>query len=186
MKLQCNDRSVNTGLKPGYQFEFVCEQCYGTWLSPFEPARLTLLDNAVNLYNSLMRTSSESTRTVNKVNEIFGSQVRAKARARATEKANAYFHECSGCRKGCCPACLPPGAGSCVKCSGASLPVSAGGGTAHPSGAQSCPNCQTRHDAGRFCPECGYDMASVQKTCPGCGTVCARQTRYCPDCGHGF
>jgi predicted amidophosphoribosyltransferase len=39
---------------------------------------------------------------------------------------------------------------------------------------------------GRFCAECGFDMASTHKSCPGCGTMCARAARFCPDCGHGF
>ena len=49
-----------------------------------------------------------------------------------------------------------------------------------------CPNCQVLSEGGRFCHECGFDMASTHKSCPGCGTTVSRQARFCPDCGHGF
>ena len=49
-----------------------------------------------------------------------------------------------------------------------------------------CPNCQTPSQGGRFCHECGFDMASTHKSCPGCGSVMPRAARFCTDCGHGF
>ena len=49
-----------------------------------------------------------------------------------------------------------------------------------------CPNCQTASQGGRFCHECGFDMASTHKSCPGCGATMPRQARFCTDCGHGF
>jgi hypothetical protein len=49
-----------------------------------------------------------------------------------------------------------------------------------------CPNCQTPSQGGRFCHECGFDMASTHKSCPACGATMMRQARFCTDCGHGF
>jgi membrane protease subunit (stomatin/prohibitin family) len=49
-----------------------------------------------------------------------------------------------------------------------------------------CPNCRTPSSGGRFCGECGFDMASTHKSCPGCGTMVLRQARFCTDCGHSF
>jgi hypothetical protein len=52
--------------------------------------------------------------------------------------------------------------------------------------AMACPNCQTPSQGGRFCHECGFDMASTHKSCPSCGVTMPRQARFCTDCGHGF
>ena len=49
-----------------------------------------------------------------------------------------------------------------------------------------CPNCQTPSQGGRFCHECGFDMASTHKSCPACGVTMMRQARFCTDCGHAF
>ncbi|MGH8796605.1 MAG: double zinc ribbon domain-containing protein, partial [Caldimonas sp.] len=73
----------------------------------------------------------------------------------------------------------------CASCEG-----KAGGGAgeygAEQGGGPVCPNCQTPSQGGRFCHECGFDMASTHKSCPGCGATMARQARFCTDCGHGF
>jgi membrane protease subunit (stomatin/prohibitin family) len=57
---------------------------------------------------------------------------------------------------------------------------------APPAAGLSCPNCRSAHGGGRFCAECGFDLASTHKSCPDCGAMATRQARYCNDCGHGF
>ena len=73
----------------------------------------------------------------------------------------------------------------CVKCD-----ASAAAGAQIENSSQAsgmvCPSCQTTSQGGRFCHECGFDMASTHKSCPGCGSNMPRQARFCTDCGHGF
>ncbi len=47
-----------------------------------------------------------------------------------------------------------------------------------------CSKCGTEYE-GNFCPECGTKWEDV-KTCPQCGKTLAGNVKFCPDCGYAF
>jgi hypothetical protein len=130
----------------------------------------------------------------------FGEQgARNSALEDALALAEQRYTECPACHKTVDEECWNARAGLCQLCatnSGERPRVTAGrehgesserADVAASSGAGlKCPNCSSPIGGGRFCAECGFDMASTHKTCPGCGTLCMRSTRFCGDCGHAF
>lgn len=191
------DISTPTGdVGAGFQFEFVCESCGETWKSPFVSYKR---GNAAGLFRRFGYLVNEFykigavTDIIYKLGRASGSSVEVvggKAKAAALEEAQALalqrYNRCGNCRITVCGNCFDESSGLCIKCEavqGASAHQSNAGG---PGSATACPNCQTPSQGGRFCHECGFDMASTHKSCPGCGATMSRQARFCTDCGHGF
>lgn len=188
------DLSSVRGEAPGFQFEFYCEVSGETWKSPFRPYRrgqiFGMVSKLTYWFNELHSAS--------RVTEHFSSSGEARAKQAALLEAQQLaaqrFTQCEKCGKWIINSQLDDRTGRCGPCSG----KRAGGGNAFGSayaddsadedqgGAVLCPNCQTPSQGGRFCHECGFDMASTFKSCPGCGTTLPRQARFCTDCGHGF
>ena len=98
------------------------------------------------------------------------------------------LQRCDDCHKWVGRECWNERAESCTACAQrASAGPSARQGLPAPGHAgTACPNCQAPSEGGRFCHECGFDMASTHKSCPGCGALQLRAARFCTDCGHGF
>jgi hypothetical protein len=180
--------------KPGFQFEFFCEVSEETWRSPFVPYRRGqmhgLMSRLTYWFNELHSAS--------RMTEYMSDSGVEKSKAAALDEAQAMaakrFTQCEGCGKWVINTQLDERTGRCSKCarrgaSGGGFGQAysdnrdEGGGAA---AAVVCPNCQTPSEGGRFCHECGFDMASAFKSCPGCGTTLPRQARFCTDCGHGF
>jgi hypothetical protein len=187
------DLSSVRGDAPGFQFEFFCEVSGETWKSPFRPYRrgqiFGMVSKLTYWFNDLHSAS--------RVTEHFAGSGQEKAKqaalAEAQQLAAQRFTQCEKCSKWIINSHLDDRTGRCGPCSG-----KRGGGNAFGSAyaddsaddvqgsAVLCPNCQTPSQGGRFCHECGFDMASAFKSCPGCGTTLPRQARFCTDCGHGF
>ncbi len=179
----------------GFQWEFVCESCGETWKSPFRPYRA---GQAAGLFrrfgwvlNEFYRVGAltdlvfKAGRATGGTAELGGSKPKAAALEEALALARDRYHVCSNCRTSVCDNCWVDSNDMCIKCekaTGSFQSASAASG----SSAMACPNCQTSSQGGRFCHECGFDMASTHKSCPGCGTTMSRSARFCTDCGHSF
>jgi hypothetical protein len=109
----------------------------------------------------------------------------------ARKTAATMYTVCTKCDTSVCRDCINPRTDLCPRCSAApegspAASPAAAASSSHATPAMSCPNCRAAHAGGRFCAECGFDMASTHKSCPDCGAMALRQARYCNDCGHGF
>ncbi len=177
----------------GFQFEFTCASCGETWKSPFVPYRQ---GQAAGLFRKFGYLVSEFykigalTNVVYKLGMASGSTVemrsskaKQEALAGAQAMAEQRYEKCGSCRGLVCANCFNESTGICIKCEAATGGATAQGGS---SSSAACPNCQVSSQGGRFCHECGFDMASTHKSCPSCGVTMSRQARFCTDCGHGF
>lgn len=175
----------------GFQFEFKCQHCDGTWRSPFKSYTRGRLAGMLHwVTQTLTATSSASyfaNRGLSGVAEAGFEGARAAALADALAAARTNYTECGGCPKWICATCRDAATGLCPTCKGdASHASHLDGGRAAATGGQACPSCSQPTGGGRFCEGCGFDLASTHKSCPGCGALSSRQARFCPDCGHGF
>ncbi len=177
----------------GFQYEFFCENCGDTWKSPFKANRSGQAGGLLRRFSFVLSEFAQVsavTDMINRVSRATGMNSdtgSSKAGAAALEEALALagqrYEKCTSCHSAVCANCFDESSGLCTKCqpgSGASARGSA------EASAAVCPNCQTSSQGGRFCHECGFDMASTHKSCPSCGVTMPRQARFCTDCGHGF
>ena len=54
------------------------------------------------------------------------------------------------------------------------------------SGPVTCPSCQSTVPAGRFCANCGAELAPQPRFCPSCGQKGAPGAKFCSNCGTAF
>lgn len=181
----------------GFQFEFTCESCFETWRAPFKPYRpgqasgiLYRLSSLLNEFfpiggwtGWLMRISRISNKSTDL---LIGAKAKAAALAEAQALAEQRYDKCAGCHMTVCGNCYNESTQHCVKCEVRAAEAPAAAAAVASGSSAVCPNCQTPSQGGRFCHECGFDMASTHKSCPACGSTMARQARFCTDCGHGF
>jgi hypothetical protein len=181
----------------GFQFEFFCERCGETWRSPFKPYRKGQLTGLLSRSSALTgelggwltglsRTVSNiyrASRGVGAFADAGLNRAREEAKDEAIALARDRYHACEACHKSVGDECFEERSGLCLDCAKGGGQRGAGG---QQEGAVSCPNCQTPSQGGRFCHECGFDMASTHKSCPSCGATQPREARFCGDCGHGF
>jgi len=188
-------RSPNE-LNAGFQFEFYCESCGDTWKSPFRAYRV---GQAAGILRRLSFVLGEFYRVgaitdiVSKVGRASGTSAEmsgSKAKVAALEEAQALaqdrYHRCTSCHTMVCDNCWDPGTRTCNKCGASAAQAAQYESAATAAATLACPNCQTPSQGGRFCHECGFDMASTHKSCPACGVTMMRQARFCTDCGHAF
>jgi hypothetical protein len=184
---------AGTGANPGFQFEFLCGNCSRAWTSPYKPYRRGQLSGLIYRFAYLFDNHGRMSQASDAVAGIGVKSARAAALQAAIALAEQRYTECPGCRQAVCEDCWNPRTQRCTGCdakseraAGRAEPAaSSGGGTGSGVG-PACPNCQAAFGGGRFCAECGFDMASTHKSCPGCGAMCTRTARFCNDCGHGF
>lgn len=194
-----NIRDISTPLGDigaGFQFEFFCESCGDTWKTPFKPYRSGQAAGIFRRFGSLVNEFYKIgalTDMVYKLGRVSGTSVEVaggKGKAAALEEAQAMaaqrYHRCGSCKSQVCANCFDESSGLCNKCQAAEHAGGGQGSIASASSSTSCPSCQTPSQGGRFCHECGFDMASTHKSCPSCGVTMNRQARFCTDCGHGF
>lgn len=181
----------------GFQFEFRCGQCSRTWKSTFKPYRRGQLSALIYRFSYYLGDRGGMSRASNLLAQTGSDKAKKSAIEAAQEEAAQHYAECPGCNKVVCEQCWDADAQRCTDCLGGGGSRGGGsrsedrGGGGRSSGEEGaaglrCPNCSTAIDGGRFCPECGFDMASTHKSCPSCGALCSRSTRFCTDCGHGF
>lgn len=172
----------------GFQFEFYCEATGETWRSPFRPYRRGQLHGLVSKLTFWFNDLHAVGRAAEYAADAGATKAKAAALAEAQQLAQQHFRQCEECGKWVAHAAWDERGGHCIQCAAkargyaaAAAPEADGG-----SAAMVCPNCQTPSQGGRFCHECGFDMASAFKSCPSCGATLPRQARFCTDCGHGF
>lgn len=187
------DLSVSSSeVGAGFQFEFACAHCARKWKSAFKPYRVGQLSAFLNRFGWIVGAKHGASHQVGNAADVGQQGARESALAAAREQATKLYATCGECRETVCADCWSARDGRCNKCLGqqaaearhGSGQSSARAGAA--SSAMACPNCRTAMSGGRFCAECGFDMASTHKSCPSCGTMVERQTRFCGDCGHSF
>jgi len=180
---------------PGFQFEFHCSNCAKVWKTPFKPYRAGQASGLFRrfgyLFNEFAKISVIS-ESIYRIGRASGTSIEAtssKAKATATEEAQALgaqrYEKCVNCRTMVCANCYDEATQRCLKCDRAQG-VGSQSGTSASATSTVCPNCQTPSEGGRFCHECGFDMASTHKSCPACSATMPRQARFCTDCGHSF
>jgi hypothetical protein len=190
MTLQ-NYREITAGgddLDAGFQFEFSCAECGRVWRSPFKPYRMGQLNGVLRRVGSLFSGRIVDA-AANGLSGVGARGAKDAALAEAQALAAERYVECPACHRAVCKDCMDTRDGICTGCARRQAdPHQAGsmpsGGRAMP--AMTCPGCGRAHAGGRFCAECGFDMAATHKTCPGCGVLAPRQARFCVDCGHAF
>jgi hypothetical protein len=186
-----NYRDISTStsdVSAGFQFEFFCERCGETSRSAFRPYRTGRLTGWLSRFTFMFTDLHKASRATGAFADAGANEARAEALAEAVAAAAQAYERCERCRKWVGRECWNGNTGSCSDC--ASRAASGAGATAGyaagSGGGAVCPNCQTASEGGRFCHECGFDMASTHKSCPACGVTLPRQARFCTDCGHGF
>jgi hypothetical protein len=184
---------VGSNVNAGFQFEFYCGNCSRKWKSPFRPYRRGQLSGLIYKFAYFLDGQGRMARASNAVSDAGEKRARESALQDAIELAEQRYVECPGCAKTVCEACWHPQSHLCEACErrgahGGARHSAQGSGSeeATAAGGLTCPNCQSAMGGGRFCAECGFDMASTHKSCPGCGAMCNRTARFCTDCGHGF
>jgi ribosomal protein L32 len=176
---------------PGFQFEFYCNNCSRKWKSPFKPYRMGQIAGLLARFSFLYSSVNTAGRAATGISDHGSRKARDEAFAEASRHAETLYTVCSSCRKEVCADCLDASGKTCLSCGERASYKRAE--VAEQEAAQSrersanaCPNCGTGSSGGRFCSECGFDMASTHKSCPSCGTMALRQARFCADCGHSF
>jgi hypothetical protein len=188
-----NYRDLSTSssdISAGFQFEFYCECCDYTWRSPFKAHRTGQVTAWLSRLSFLIPELSKVGRGTGVVADAGFRDAKDQAFLLAQSQVGNRFHKCS-CGKQACENCWDEDRQLCSACVRSGSRGSAGAEAAYGGGEDSaagpvCPNCQTPSQGGRFCHECGFDMASTHKGCPSCGAVMPRAARFCTDCGHGF
>ncbi len=180
----------STDVSAGFQFEFFCEKCGEASRSAFKPYRKGQITGWLTRFAFMFSDLSKAGRATGAFADAGGGSAKAEALEEARAQAASLYERCPGCRKWVGRECWNSHAGSCADCAGKAGASSGGGantaGYAAAASGPACPNCQTASEGGRFCHECGFDMASTHKSCPACGITLPRQARFCTDCGHGF
>lgn len=177
----------------GFQYEFYCSRCARKWKSEFRPYRMGQISGILARFAFLIGGSGVKTagRTTGTVSDMGSRGAKQKALEDAMAQAEKLYVTCPVCRHGVCKDCFDADADCCLSCVEKEKKKAADAERrAEQDAAQvranSCPNCSTPNAGGRFCAECGFDMASTHKTCPACGAMMTRQSRFCTDCGHSF
>lgn len=185
--------SYDTEMSTGFQFQFSCRHCGRTWKSPYRPYRTGQIAGLFNKIAPLLNMNLRSMDAAAGLSHAGMRRARDKALAEALELAAPRYTACPQCRQEVCADCFDTTRQLCQGCIDAAAKQQRsdqlhGIGSAAPatSSAPKCPNCQSPSSGGRFCAECGFDMASTHKSCPACGAMMTRQARFCTDCGHGF
>lgn len=190
-----NYRDLSTSgndINAGFQFEFACNVCQRKWKSPFKPYRFGQITGLLTRFSFLVSDFKTAGRTSGNLADMGTRGAKGKALAEARAQAERLYTECPKCHQGVCEDCYVQDKNACTAC----LDKAAGDArvaarqaeyeTHERTSVASCPNCRTAHAGGRFCAECGFDMASTHKSCPACSATLPRQARFCTDCGHGF
>lgn len=179
-----SDIGLSGGLNAGFQFEFYCAHCSKKWKSTFKPYRMGQLTGFLSRFSFLLSGVSTAAKTTSGVSDYGSRGARNEALAQAQAQAAQGYVECDQCKSTVCNRCFDASQDTCVRCT--ELKTEAANGHGASADGQACSNCSTTVSGGRFCAECGFDMASTHKSCPSCGVLTKREVRFCGDCGHGF
>ena len=182
---------TGSNLGSGFQFEFRCQRCSKTWKSPLKPYRTGQFAGLIYRLAYFLGDRGSFSRASTTAATFNEARAKKNALEEALAVAEQRYSVCPSCERTVCETCWNAASGRCEDCSGqqnepARHGTASGSAVEATGSALRCPNCGSGQSGGRFCPECGFDMASTHKSCPGCGAMCLRSARFCIDCGHGF
>jgi len=193
MSLQNYRDLSNSGsdFNTGFQFEFSCASCGRKWRSPFKPYRMGQVTGILARFAFLLPSLRTAGRTSGNFADFGSRGAKEQALSEAMTLAERVYQDCPHCRETVCEDCFDSRRSMCNPCVAKEAETEKvqrrhDEAEARETAAYSCPNCRTPHSGGRFCAECGFDMASTHKTCPACGAMLQRSARFCTDCGHSF
>ena len=204
-----SDMSRESGVDSGCQFQFYCERCRDTWRTEFVPYRSGQasgwLGKAAGMFGGVLGNVGSAAEGLARAG---WSSARDEAFKEAVEQAKGHFHRCARCHQYVCDTCWNTDKGLCLNCAPsaeveieaarASGEVYAAGEKAALEGIQRgkqmdvkrdrqlvCPQCKAETKGAKFCPNCGYALAT-KTTCPACSAEVPAGAKFCPDCGHGI
>lgn len=172
-------------LRSEHHYEFTCQSCGEQWRTPSRVYSSGFVMNAVLRATHGVHVSIPGIGWLQKLTESGERKFAEGVEREAMQLGQARYLACSGCGRAVCANCQD--GDQCSACAGGQGARTAAG--ADPSPGRSgprCPACNTASDGGRFCPECGFDLAAAYKSCPACAAQLPRAANYCPDCGHSF
>lgn len=200
-----NDRSTDTG----FQFEFPCNRCGATFLSPFKPFAAGTASSILNTASSLFGGLLSSAATVgDHVRSASWQQAHDKALKESYDQVRDNFIQCPHCqswvckkncwntKKGLCKECAPDLG---VEMAAAQAQRSVEEIRAHAAMAEedkhlsekdwregiraTCPSCGIALPGNvKFCPECGANVKARDK-CAKCGAKLDPGVKFCGECG---
>lgn len=198
------------GTGAGFQFEFYCQECSDLWRSRFQPYQAGRasgwLSQAGSLAGGLFNNLGID-RAVDGFAEQGWGRAKDAALQEAVAEARAHFHRCASCNHHVCDNCWNASAGQCTNCmpdlaahtersrhSGRLDAVRerayeagqmlAGSDDVTTAVQSECPQCRAQTRGGRFCPECGHQLATPP-VCRACSAPLPETGRFCPGCGAG-
>ncbi|MBV8605550.1 MAG: zinc ribbon domain-containing protein [Pelomonas sp.] len=182
-----NYRDLSSGgsdVNAGFQFEFFCTNCDRKWKSPFQPYRRGQFSALLARFYFMFNGGAQASRVSTNLSDMGSRGAKEDALNEAQARAQTMYVECPHCHQGVCTDCFDERQGACPACLAKEQQQNQV--RQAEAAAATCPNCHAPHAGGRFCGECGFDMASTHKSCPGCGAMALRGARFCTDCGHSF
>ncbi len=201
-----NDKSKESGVDAGFQFEFFCEHCNDTWRSPFVQYKRGQISGWLGKIGGLLGASAGTIGdTVGGLAESGYGQAHDEAFHKAIEQVKQHFHRCAKCSNYVCGRCWNSSKGLCRGCApSAEVEIEAAKAMGEVQAASeaalqegvkrgakmdvtrdrqlSCPECGAETKGAKFCPSCGTKLAK-KKFCPECGAQSNPDTKFCPECG---
>jgi Uncharacterised protein family UPF0547 len=167
-----------------HSYLFTCQACASRWTTPKRVYKTGFLVGALVRVTHWVHLAVPGIGWLQKASEAGQTRFSAAVEREAVQLAQAHYLECPGCHRAVCPSCQD--GERCVSCAGQSGAGAVGAAAPAARRGPSCPACNTASDGGRFCPECGFDLAATYKSCPSCAAQLPRASNFCPDCGHSF
>ena len=170
-------RDVNAGLP----VRVSCAGCATAWRSPFKPYRMGQVDGLLSRFD-LPRSPPCGTagRTGLQFRRLRLTRRQGRGARGSHDARRALYRDCPQCHDTVCEDCSTrAGDVQVLHREGERRPRHEAGacGSGGPRRrAPQLPQLPRADDGGRFCAECGFDMAITHKTCPACGAMaCARR-----------
>jgi hypothetical protein len=163
--------SSGSGFSSGFQFEFYCRRCSRKWKSTFKPYRVGQFTTLVARLSSTFGVGHTAGQAAVGYSDYGSRKAREEALAEAIRQAEKLYTVCSSCKEAVCGDCLGTDGATCRACieetsRASSASAEQAAVRSREQAASACPNCGTGSSGGRFCSECGFDMASTHKSCP--------------------
>ena len=187
----------------GTQFEFFCDKCGSGRMSDFVPNKLGIAAGFLRAAGAIFGGRvAQMGQAGYQVKDMYRSQARDAALAKAVEAAKPFFRQCTRCGRWVCPeVCWNEARSLCEVCA-PDLGEEAAAAQAQAAVQQvatkaqavdqaakidmatqqfaACPHCGARVQGGKFCPNCGKPL-QTEIACAKCGAEFSG--KFCPQCG---
>ena len=173
-------------LRTEHSYRFTCHACSTAWSTPPRVYKFGFITDAVVGVTHGVHFSVPGIGWLQKATEAGRERFSKSVEREAMQLAAARYRVCPSCQRTVCPSCQDDQSESCADCRSQAQTGAASASAGAARTGPRCPACNASSDGGRFCPECGFDLAAAYKSCPACASQLPRQANYCPDCGHSF